>query len=55
MSIGSSSSVGTTLSLVHAAEDDTDKSAKLIKKSLQGEKDLVSTLLPQSGGLDIRA
>lgn len=41
--------------LVRSAGQDTEKTAKLLKKALQSEQDLVATLLPPSGRLDIRA
>jgi hypothetical protein len=42
--------------LVRAAETDTDKSVKLLKKSMQSEQDMVATLLPPPPGkLDIKA
>ena len=40
------------------AETDTAKSVTLLKKTMQGEKDLVQTLLPAPGGaqmLDLMA
>ena len=45
--IGASGAVDSAL--VRAAEDDTEKSAILLKKSLAAEKDLVDTLLPSPG------
>jgi hypothetical protein len=53
-------SVGSTdAMLASAAETDTDKSVKLLKKSMQAEEDMVSTLLPPPGSpggrLDIKA
>lgn len=53
-------SVGATdAMLVRAAEDDTAKAVTLLKKSMQAEKDMVSTLLPTPGSprssIDIRA
>jgi hypothetical protein len=42
--------------LVRSAGQDTEKTAKLLKKALQSEQDLVATLLPPPGGrLDIKA
>lgn len=55
--IGGSSAV--QAALVRSADTDTEKAAVLLKKSMQGEEDLVNTLLsPTSGGsgrLDIKA
>jgi hypothetical protein len=49
-SIGATGSGATQASLVAAAENDTEKTAKLLKKSLSADQDLVNTLLPTSGG-----
>ena len=35
--------------LVRSAEDDTDKSVKLLKQSMKAEQQMVSTLLPMPG------
>jgi hypothetical protein len=57
--IGGSSAV--QAALVRSADTDTEKAALLLKKSVQGDKDLVNTLLPpasaggDSGLLDIKA
>lgn len=53
-------SVGSTdAMLVSAAEEDTAKSATLLKKTMKAEADMVSTLLPPPGSpgsrLDIKA
>jgi hypothetical protein len=43
-------------SLLQAAETDTAKSAKLLKKVMDADKDMINTLLPPpSGMLDIKA
>jgi hypothetical protein len=42
--------------LLRSAEQDTEKTAKLLKKALQSDQDMVATLLPPPGGrLDIKA
>jgi hypothetical protein len=57
MSSISPTTAATEALLPRAAEDDTEKSAKLLKKALNADKDLVATLLPppDSNRLDIRA
>jgi len=49
-SIGAAGSGATQASLVAAAENDTEKSAKLLKKSMAADQDLVNTLLPSPNG-----
>lgn len=52
-------SAGTTASLLRSAEQNTGVAAKLLKKAVDADKDLVNTLLPlpgpNGGTLDIRA
>ncbi|HZP83792.1 MAG TPA: hypothetical protein VFB21_19275 [Chthonomonadaceae bacterium] len=42
-------SAGTTASLLRSAEQNTGVAARLLKKAVDADKDLVSTLLPLNG------
>ncbi len=56
MEIGSALSSGTAAALKAAqSEGNPETGVKLIKKSLQAEKDFVTELLPPQGLVDIRA
>jgi hypothetical protein len=49
---------GTTASVLRAAEKNPEVASKLLKKSMDMDRDMVNTLLPApppSGGLDVQA
>lgn len=46
---GVSNMAAVEASLVQSADNDTDKSAKLLKKAMQADKDVVDKLLPAPG------
>jgi hypothetical protein len=49
-SVSSAMSVGTAeASVLRSADEDTAKAAFLLKKAMSADKDLVNTLMPQSG------
>ena len=55
VSTGSTLNASTTASLLQAASDNTQAAAKLLKIAITSDKNLVNTLLPVPGGVDIKA
>lgn len=55
VSTGSTLNASTTASLLQAASDNTQAAARLLKIAITSDKNLVNTLLPVPGGVDIKA
>lgn len=51
----SSLNASTSAQLVRAAEQNPGVAVKLLKKAVDADRDVVNTLLPPTGTLDIRA
>ncbi len=55
ISSGATLNANTTASLLQSANDNTAVAAKLLKIAINSDKNLINTLLPTQGGVDIKA
>lgn len=57
MDVSSASTLNssTTASLLQAANDNTQVASRLLKIAVNSDKNLINTLLPVQGGLNIKA